>query len=113
MYHPSKTAHVVGILAWTSREHNTALMVSGWLFTNDAGHIEITRQRSEDRAVKIGGQGKDSNLRYDLRRIAALASWCLKPLSHLSSNSYLTQPVPRFGHGPSPRIYHSAVPALT
>ena len=44
----------------------------------------------------IGGQGKDSNLRYDLRRIAALASCCLRPLSHLSSNSYLTQPVPNF-----------------
>ncbi len=32
----------------------------------------------------FGGQGKDSNLRYDLRRIAALAGYCLKPLSHLS-----------------------------
>ena len=44
----------------------------------------------------IGGQGKDSNLRYDLRRITALASCCLRPLSHLSSNSYLTQPVASF-----------------
>ena len=40
--------------------------------------------------LMLGGQGKDSNLRYDLRRIAALASCCLKPLSHLSSTSYFT-----------------------
>jgi hypothetical protein len=46
----------------------------------------------------FSGQGKDSNLRYDLRRIAALASCCLKPLSHLSSTSYFTQPVPNFGN---------------
>src|SRR6266481_9877743 len=49
------------------------------------------------RQYEIGGQGKDSNLRYDLRRITALASRCLKPLSHLSSTSYFTQLVPNFG----------------
>ena len=48
-------------------------------------------QKRNQKTVGIGGQGKNSNLRYDLRRIAALASRCLKPLSHLSSNflSYL------------------------
>src|SRR6185369_17864094 len=40
--------------------------------------------------LMLGGQGKDSNLRCDLGRIATLASCCLKPLSHLSSNSYFT-----------------------
>src|SRR5207248_10963486 len=40
--------------------------------------------------LMFGGQGKDSNLRCDLGRIATLASCCLKPLSHLSSNSYFT-----------------------
>jgi hypothetical protein len=39
----------------------------------------------------FSGQGKDSNLRCDLRRIATLASCCLKPLSHLSSTSYSYQ----------------------
>src|SRR5262245_20791891 len=34
--------------------------------------------------LRLGGQGKDSNLRYDLRCITTLASCCLKPLSHLS-----------------------------
>ena len=61
-------------------------------YSNDARHIVITGQRSEDRdqkSVEIGGQGKDSNLRYDLRRIATLSSCCLKPLSHLSSTFLL------------------------
>src|SRR4029077_12245889 len=40
--------------------------------------------------LMLGGQGKDSNLRCDLGRIATLASCCLKPLSHLSSNSCFT-----------------------
>ena len=40
--------------------------------------------------LMLGGQGKDSNLRCDLGRIATLESCCFKPLSHLSSNSYVT-----------------------
>src|SRR5947207_178214 len=32
-----------------------------------------------------GGEGKDSNLRYDLHRITPLVERCLRPLSHLSN----------------------------
>lgn len=35
-------------------------------------------------ALQIGGEGKDSNLRYGLHRIMVFADNCLKPLSHLS-----------------------------
>jgi hypothetical protein len=78
---------------FTRLEHSST---GFWLITPTIpGIFLITEQRSEDRdqnSVEIDGQGKDSKLRYGLRRITALASCCLKPLSHLPLTHYFAQP---------------------
>src|SRR5438128_3123133 len=49
------------------------------------------RDRDQRSDVRSRRTGEDSNLRYDLCRIIALASCCLRPLSHLSLTHYFTQ----------------------